>query len=131
MGLPRRQEIASLDQLRGRPCHRTQLFIVIAHAKFRIVAGAESEQFIDHELGLAALYLNPLKRSREYIGLRLVVDAVADADGGTKQLVDAFKSGGDIHAISQGSVAQPSRRPDIADKNVGAIEPDPYADSPA
>jgi hypothetical protein len=41
------------------------------------------EQFIDHELGLAALGLNPLDWPRKNIGLRLIVDAVADANGGT------------------------------------------------
>src|SRR5260370_30436723 len=59
----------------------------------------------------------------------MLKNAIADADGGAKKLVDAFKAGGDIHAVSQGSVAQPSRRPDIADKNAGTIEPDPYPDS--
>src|SRR5260370_9430971 len=59
----------------------------------------------------------------------MLKNAIADADGGAKKLVDAFKAGGDIHAVSQGSVAQPSRRPDIADKDAGTIEPDPYPDS--
>ena len=28
----------------------------------------KAKQFIDHELGLAALYLNPLQRPRQYVG---------------------------------------------------------------
>src|SRR5258708_3917787 len=115
-----RREVGSLELLRGLPGHRAQLLVPIADPQLRIVAGAKSEQFIDHELSLAALHLNPLYWTCEYVGLHLVVDAVADADRGTKQLVNAFKAGGDVHAVSQGSVAQPGRRPDIADKDVGA-----------
>jgi hypothetical protein len=79
-----------------------------------IVAGAQSKQLIDHELGLAALDLNPLQRSRQELGPRLVIDAVADADRSAKLLVDAFEPRGDIHAISQRGVAQPGRKADIA-----------------
>src|SRR5260370_17721413 len=103
--------------------------VPIGRPQVRIDAGAKREEFIDHEFGLAALDLNTLDRPCEYVGLDLIVDAVADADSGAKQLVDAFKAGGNVHAVSQGRVAQPVRTPDIADQDVAAVEPDPPMDS--
>src|SRR5712672_1146851 len=111
------------------PGHRAQSLIPITDHQIRLVTAAQPEQFIDYELGVAALHLDPLHRPREDIGLRCLVDAVADADGGAKHLVDAFEPGGDVHAVSQCRIAQSGRRSDVADENVGAIEPDPYADS--
>src|SRR5882724_6095947 len=122
-------KISSLELLRGLPSHRAQLLLPIADPQVRIVALTKSEQFIDHELGFTTLHLNWLDRPCEYIGLRLVVDAVADADRGAKQLVDAFQAGSNVHAVPQGCIAQPVRGPDIADKDVGAIEPDPDLNS--
>src|SRR5882724_12712453 len=123
------RQISGLELLRGLPGHRAQLLIPIANLYLRIVALTKREQLIDHELGLAALHLNPLDRPRKYIGLRMVVNAVADADRGAKQLVDAFEAGGNVHTVAQGGVAQPVRRTDIADKDLGAIESDPQVDS--
>jgi len=70
------RKIASLELLRGLPGHRAQLLIPIADLQVRIVTGSNSEQFIDHELGLAALYLNPLDRPCEQVRLGLIVNAV-------------------------------------------------------
>src|SRR4051812_20978236 len=82
IGAPCCRKIASLELSRGKPRRFAQLFIPIANTKFWIVTGAKRAQFIDHELGLTALHLNPLDRPREYVLLCLIVDAVADADRG-------------------------------------------------
>ena len=55
-----RRKVASLDVFRGLPGHRAELLVPIANSQRRIIAGAESQQLIDHEFGLAALHLNPL-----------------------------------------------------------------------
>ena len=40
-----------------------------ANPHHRIFARGKGEQFIDHEFGLATLYLNPLQRPHEQVGL--------------------------------------------------------------
>ena len=85
----------------------SELLVPVADAELRIIAGAQRNQLIDHELGLAALDLSPLDRPCEQVRLGLIVNAVADADRGAEQFVDAFKAGRDIHTVSQGCVAQP------------------------
>src|ERR1700722_801586 len=98
---------APLQIVRSFPCHCTQLLVALAYPKFWIVAGTKRQQFIDHEFRLAALHLDPLQRSRQYLGVHLLVDAVADTDSRAKQLVDAFEAGGDINAVSQGGITEP------------------------
>src|SRR5258708_19507801 len=92
-----RREVGSLELLRGLPGHRAQLLVPIADPQLRIVAGAKSEQFIDHELSLAALHLNPLYWTCEYVGLHLVVDPVADSDPAPQHLVNAFNPAAQLH----------------------------------
>src|SRR6516164_5201673 len=100
-------EVASLKTARGRPRHLTEFFEPVQWCQLRIVAGSDSQQLVDHELVLAPFDLNLPDGSCHDVGSDGLDDAIADAERGTKGLVDTLKPRRDVDPVAHHRIAQP------------------------
>src|SRR5579871_955307 len=98
---------------------------IVRRPQLRIIAGADAQELIGHELSLAALDLYLHDRSCDNIRPGSLDDLVADADCGPERLVDAFEPRCHVYSISHHRVAQALARTDIADEDICAMQPDP------